>query len=918
MIFGLAEDTLRRSSPAVVLVTGDPGQGKTRLVAEVVRRTSRVERLHAQGFEPERNVPLAAAGEMLRRLAPLDAQGAAYDAELANSSTEPIRIFERAAKAMTALGPTLLTLDDVQWADELSVALCHYLLRAAASASQPLLVVVCGRDTPAIATFAEAVRHVLDDGAVASITLGPLDREAGLTLLRTAAPGLSAPEAADVWRHASGSPFWLHALASGTDRRAPGVVATRLRGLTDDAVGLLGAIAVVGRPIATVDLADLLGWPAGRAVDAAVGLTDRGLVVDRDGGLQVAHDLLREAAVERLRPEARRALHRSLSERLERSAGEDVAQLREALDHRRSGGLPALDLALRLLRSPRRRWLGRDGLRELAVIVDEEASASPEWPDLAIAVATLAVELSDHAFALERWREVADRSARPSARAVAALGAAKAAFELERGGAAREWIERARIAAAMSVDPAREAALDALDALVLIWLEHRLPEGEMLAERAAQAVRALIRAAGDPQRLSPEAWRATVDALRVRWDAHIQREDRVPDALTEELLAVTAHDEAAHLGSIVLAGLAAHPYSDLELAEERFRLAWNEARRRLIPAIAVDAGFWLAVTLFDMGRLDDAGAVLAEVEALVARAGDHGKIRARSRSLPDELRIVRGEWDAAAPSLAAAARSASDAHRQIPYFQVLTKWAARVRPAAAVGEYLEAGVDAAATGGCPRCAADFHLAAAQAVARIGDAPRARQLLAAFDDERRSPSPWAVVQRRWIEALIAPRDRDVAEVADELEGLAAEANRLGLRLEAVVVQLDRAHMLGAIDRGGSAEAFRDTARVAASLGAVAVERLAERELRVLGVRTWRRGPSGGTVGELTARELEVAELVARGDSNPEIAERLFLSRKTVERHVSNILGKVGVRNRAELSGVLATRVGQDRPADSDSK
>ena len=83
-----------------------------------------------------------------------------------------------------------------------------------------------------------------------------------------------------------------------------------------------------------------------------------------------------------------------------------------------------------------------------------------------------------------------------------------------------------------------------------------------------------------------------------------------------------------------------------------------------------------------------------------------------------------------------------------------------------------------------------------------------------------------------------------------------------------------------------------------------------------MRTWRRGPSGGTAGELTARELEIAELVARGDTNPEIAERLFLSRKTVERHVSNILGKVGVRNRAELSGVLAARDRAERQPDID--
>jgi DNA-binding NarL/FixJ family response regulator len=52
--------------------------------------------------------------------------------------------------------------------------------------------------------------------------------------------------------------------------------------------------------------------------------------------------------------------------------------------------------------------------------------------------------------------------------------------------------------------------------------------------------------------------------------------------------------------------------------------------------------------------------------------------------------------------------------------------------------------------------------------------------------------------------------------------------------------------------------------------------------------------------LTECEREIARLIAAGASNPEIAQRLFVSRKTVERHVSNVLRKVGVRNRAELA------------------
>jgi DNA-binding NarL/FixJ family response regulator len=105
---------------------------------------------------------------------------------------------------------------------------------------------------------------------------------------------------------------------------------------------------------------------------------------------------------------------------------------------------------------------------------------------------------------------------------------------------------------------------------------------------------------------------------------------------------------------------------------------------------------------------------------------------------------------------------------------------------------------------------------------------------------------------------------------------------------------------ALAEAGSDRAAAELERAAAiaeELGAGTVEALAEQALRALGVRTWRRKASAGA---FTERELEIARLVAAGASNPEIASRLFLSRKTVERHVSNVLRKVGARNRAELA------------------
>ncbi|MGH7385975.1 MAG: LuxR C-terminal-related transcriptional regulator, partial [Candidatus Rokuibacteriota bacterium] len=92
----------------------------------------------------------------------------------------------------------------------------------------------------------------------------------------------------------------------------------------------------------------------------------------------------------------------------------------------------------------------------------------------------------------------------------------------------------------------------------------------------------------------------------------------------------------------------------------------------------------------------------------------------------------------------------------------------------------------------------------------------------------------------------------------------------------------------------------------ALGATAVATLAARRLRSLGAGI-PRGPRAATRAHpslLTPREEEVAGLISEGLSNREIAHRLVLSPKTVDHHVSAVLGKLAVRRRGEVGAALS--------------
>ena len=181
----------------------------------------------------------------------------------------------------------------------------------------------------------------------------------------------------------------------------------------------------------------------------------------------------------------------------------------------------------------------------------------------------------------------------------------------------------------------------------------------------------------------------------------------------------------------------------------------------------------------------------------------------------------------------------------------------------------------------------------------------------LDDWDRSQAPtlgpWQRLRRQAVEALLLQQAGHIAAAIDELEHIEARFADGGMALEAVWTQLDLGRALAEIDRVRAAETFRAAAAEASERGATTLVELAEHELRALGVRTWRRTRTSrqgeDPLAAFTERERAVATLIAEGASNPEIAKHLFLSRKTVERHVSNALAKAGVRNRAELAAHL---------------
>jgi ATP/maltotriose-dependent transcriptional regulator MalT len=938
-------DELDRGCPGSIELAGEPGIGKTRLLKELEARAGARGYLVLSGAasEFENDLPFSvfvdALDEYIAGLEPgwlaelddsvqaelahifpsLSALAAGRAVALQSERYRSHRAVRALLEQLAQTRPLVLVLDDFHWADSASAELLGALLRRPPTAAVLVAVALRPRQTPErlAATLERAHRAAM----MTRVDLGALTLDEARQLL---GEQFDVARAGLIYQESGGNPFYLEQLARSPGRAAQftsaheisltglDVPAAVAASLSEELTLLSGAgrlvlegAAVAGDPFepelaaAAAATSEAAGM---QAVDELLGM-DLIRTTDVPRRFRFRHPLIRRAVYEATAGGWRIGAHERCAEALKARGASAAARAHHVEQSACRGDLAAVDVlreagaaTARLAPESAARWFG-GALRllpqtapvedraelllarssalaaagrftdshEVALEAVALVSGQPGALNTTVATACASVERFlgryEHAHArLVRALRLLPEPAKVQ-RAELLIELTLNEFYRSRYEAMREWAAPA-MSAAQEVG---DAALIATAAVMTAFADAMTGPTETARSRRVQAA-ALVDELSDDE-LSPRpdtaGWLAIAE---VYLDLYREADTHASRALG--LARANGQGDPLHRLYPVLPrvwfvrGKLAEAAELLDGAIEAARLLGSP------PALAGNL-FNRSVVALAVGDLEIALAA-AEESVELTRDLDEGFVTAWAAARLAGVLFETGQPDRAIELLLG--RAGGEELTLIPGswrafgLELLTRcWLALDRPTEAGRAAVLAGVNAAAMQ-LPLAAAWADRAAAAVALDAGNA-----------------------------ALAAERALASADAADTA----------GALIEAALSRTIAGRALA--KTGDKERAVAELQRAAAALdacGAWRYRQSAERELRKLGHHIHRRTRPGATDGagieSLTGRELQVARLVVDRKTNPQIAEELFLSQKTVETHLRNIFYKMGVTGRADLA------------------
>ena len=861
--------------PAVALVVGEAGVGKTRLLRELVRSLPPGVTVLAGQAEP---------GSLGRpfELA-LDALGLGGVPDASDRLAAVVHAYlERVGE-----GPALIIFEDLHWADAESLGVFERL----ASGTPAGTLLVGSYRSDELSRFLPAADLLVRLDRRRTVHHLWLDRltqpEVAHFLACVYGRTLPSKTAGALYARTGGNPFFLEEILSAASDADPDCLATQplpftlaeivrrqLDGLSGDERRVIDAAAVLGRGASFDVLAAITHMTEQELIGHLRALVERGLITeDRPDEFVFRHALVRDAVEDQLLGRERRRLHEGALAALREAGSADIAGLaKHAL------GAGHYDEFLELAQEGATYYLERGSSYQALRLATDALTEDPDCLTL-LEVATRAawlVGLSDEAFGhARRWRERAEARGDLAAQAEAAHMVTRLVRDLAR--------------------------VDELDA-ALADLEHltaRLPAGPERARAYAAVAQAHML--------------AHRSALAVEWSDRAIEEAERWDAKPVRALAMVEKGSA-------LAGWVGH--RDEALAIIREAIAEADA---VGDHVAVARGLHNMLECVSL-HTREGKAIVTALDLAAERAGYDAMIRTKHEDLQVEIAISEGDMARAQAGLDSWVRRVGEVTPSEAQWPVLNQ----------VSVWLEEGRTEEAAALAAR-AVDFtssdhpwELAVAvQLAERTGHRDEVEPLLHRLREAGTTKLAPANVE--WtalpvdaaLRAGVAPGV--VRDVLGPMQELAREAPWFPLG-EALLIAAEGDHR-NALERLDSvlvhpepevpayvlAAAWFTAARCHLALGERTDAFEAASRARAL-LERWpgfRRDDVDALLrrlervatqddSDLTAREREVAALVAEGLTNAAIAKRLYISPRTAAVHVSNILAKLGVSNRSELT------------------